>query len=117
MSAGSAWAVAPLDRVLAAWDLLAVRWELDCGERSSLLGSVGGPIDEVSSYDPASAERRIRLLVALDPVLQKVFADDATTRLWLRRENRNLSGRTPLDVMSSSPEWIRWLIDSLGIAA
>lgn len=112
------WSTIPMRSVLAKWDALAIRWGLDGEERSALLGGWGdGPIDDVSSYGLPAAECRMRLLVALEPVLNKVFGDKLKTRLWLRRPNMNLGGRAPLEVMAQSPEWIRWLIDALGIAA
>lgn len=107
----------PLAGVLARWDALAIRWGLDGEERSGLLGErIEGPIDDESTYDIPGAERRMRLLVELEPVVAAVLVDEGRTREWLRRPNRQLGDRAPIDVMSRSPEWIRWLIDSLGIA-
>lgn len=118
MSGGISWSTAPMRRVLARWDAVTVHWGLDGDERSALLGGcVAGPVDDVSSYGLPGAERRMRLLVELDLVLGQVFGDEAQICSWLRRPNQNLGGRRPLDVMAQSPDWIRWLIDALGIAA
>jgi hypothetical protein len=114
----NAAAEVPLKGILARWDALAIRWGLDGDERSALLGGAGeGPVDDISTYGPPTAERRMRLLVALEPVLAKIFVDEESTRAWLRRANMHLQGRTPIEVMIRSPEWIRWLIDAVGIAA
>lgn len=108
---------APLNGVLARWDAIAIRWGLDGDECSALLGCFAdGPVDDVSSYGLPSAERRLRLLVNLEPVLAEVLVDEDRIRAWLRRANANLGGRAPLEVMALSPEWVRWLIESLGIA-
>ena len=65
----------PLAGVLARWDALAIRWGLNGEERSALLGDrIEGPIDDESTYDIPGAERRMRLLVELEP------ASSATVR-------------------------------------
>jgi hypothetical protein len=103
--------------VLARWDALAIRWDLDGDERSALLGGfVDGPVDDVNTYLLPAVERRMRLLVELEPVLATVLPSEKCIREWLRRANCNLGSRAPIEVMSCSPDWIRWLIDSLGIA-
>lgn len=116
MSRG-AQASVPLAGVLARWDALAIRWGLDGQERSALLGCIpDGPIDDVSTYDLSTAETRMRLLVELEPIVSAVLVDEGRIREWLRRPNHQLGGRAPIDVMASSPEWVRWLIDALGVA-
>jgi hypothetical protein len=108
----------PLREVLARWDALAVRWGLEGDECSSLLGvGPGGPVEDVSSYGLPGAERRMRLLIALEPVLDAVLGDDERIRAWLRHPNVNLRDHTPLQVMSQSPEWISWLIAAVGVAS
>ena len=111
-------AVIPLKGVIARWDAMVIRWGLSGNECSALLGSGdSGPVWDVSSYGLPTAERRMRLLVTLQPIVTSVFAgDEERVRAWLRRSNINLSGRTPLDVMMSSPEWIAWLISAVGVA-
>lgn len=119
MSADASWATAPLDGVIARWDAMVVRWGLGGDECSVLLGTGDdGPVHEVSSYGLARAERRMRLLVTLEPIVASVHdGDEERTRAWLRRPNRNLSDRSPLEVMMRSPEWILWLIRAMGVAA
>lgn len=118
MSAEASWATAPLKGVIARWDAMVVRWGLAGDERSALLGSGVGPVADVSSYGLSTAERRMRLLVTLEPIVASVHGhDEERTRAWLRRPSSNLSGRTPLDVMMRSPEWILWLIRAMGVAA
>ena len=107
----------PLNGVLARWDALAIRWGLDGNECSALLGGIHvGAVDDVSSYGLPAAERRMRLLVALEPILRRVFIDEERIREWLRLPNRHLCHRTPLEAMTQSPEWIRWLIGAIGTA-
>ncbi len=108
----------PLSDVLIRWDSLTERWRLTPDERSGLLGyGEEGPVDHVETYEAHSAERRMRLVVALDPVLVRVLGTDERIRGWLRSGNRSLGGRKPIAVMSSSPAWIKWLIDSMGLTA
>lgn len=118
MNGGSDGVTMPLRGVLARWDALAIRWGLDGDERSALLGGVHvEAVDDISSYGLPTAERRMRLLVALEPILRGVFVDEERIREWLRLPNRNLCHRTPLETMAQSTEWIRWLINVLGIVA
>lgn len=119
MSSLEPWATVPLRGVIARWDAMIIRWGLAGDECSALLGSGdNGPIDKVVSYGFATAERRMRLLVTLEPIVASVFdGDEERTRAWLRRPNLNLSDRTPLEVMTGSPEWILWLIRAMGVAA
>ncbi|ANC86671.1 MbcA/ParS/Xre antitoxin family protein [Sphingomonas sp. NIC1] len=119
MSAPFAWETAPLAAVIASWDEMVVRWGLRGDECSALLGEGGcGPIGEVASYGTPLAERRMRLLVVLEPIVASVFDHDMERlRAWLRAPNRSMSGRTPIDVMMRSPEWVRWLINAMGVAA
>jgi hypothetical protein len=110
-------ATLPLKAVLARWDALVLRWALTPGERSKLIGGFGdGPVDRVETYQLLCGEQRMRLAVELEPVLTRVLGEPDRIRLWLRAGNVNLGGRTPLDVMARSPEWMRWLIDNVGVA-
>jgi uncharacterized protein (DUF2384 family) len=105
----------PLASVLERWDALTARWALGPDERSALVGGFeGGPVDRIETYRLLCGEQRIRLIVELEPVLGRTFMSDARIREWLRAPNRNLGGRTPLNVMAGSPEWMRWLIDNTG---
>lgn len=117
MSAGAPL-ITPLKDVLVSWDSVIERWDLKGFERSRLLGGgFDGPVTDVETYRLLCAEQRMRLVVELDPVLHRVYGDVDRIRCWLRLESENLGGRTPLEVMARSPEWIRWLIDNLGLAA
>ena len=115
MTGGPVLPGVPLRGILARWDAVAIRWDLGDDERSALLGVVApGPSGDVATYATGAAEDRMRLLVALDPVLAAVHGDEDRTRGWLRRPNASLGGGTPLDMMASSPEWIRWLVGAVG---
>lgn len=108
----------PLAEVLSRWEAIVHRWRLDPDERSALLGGFEpGPVDRVETYGTAGSERRMRLVVELEPILHRVHPSIARVRRWLRAENASLDGRTPIEVMASSPEWTRWLIDSVGLSA
>ena len=108
----------PLKAVLARWDALVLRWALAPEERAALIGGFrDGPVDEVETYQLLCGEQRMRLSVELEPVLMRVLGDVDRVRLWLRSANVNLGGRTPIDVMARSPEWIRWLIDNMGVTS
>ncbi len=103
---------------LERWEALAYRWELDASERATLLGiDPSGGATEVASYCGPSTQERLELLAALDDTLTSFFDDDAGTRAWLRRKNRGLGGRLPLEVMAASPEWIRWLVGVMATAS
>ena len=119
MTGAEPWDELPLKGVMARWDAMVVRWSLDADDCSALLGEgTGGPVGDPSSYGVGTAERRMRLMVTLDPIVAAVFDHDGErVRTWLRRPNVNLRERTPLEVMTRSPEWIRWLIFALGVAA
>ncbi|MES3150870.1 antitoxin Xre/MbcA/ParS toxin-binding domain-containing protein [Sphingomonas faeni] len=108
----------PLTAVLARWDAIVIRWDLDPEERSALVGGFrDGPVDDVETYELICGERRMRLIVDLEPVLNKVIGDEERIRGWLRASNSNLGGRSPIGVMASSPEWMSWIIAHLGLAA
>lgn len=108
----------PLREVLVSWDRVVARWDLQEHECSLLLG-VGfeGAVDDVDAYRFTDVERRMRLLVELAPILATVLFSQERVRTWLRLENANLVGRTPIETMGQSPEWIQWLIDSLGVVS
>lgn len=59
----------------------------------------------------------MRDLVELDAIMCRVFADEDRIREWLRRSNMNLGNRTPLEMMTRSPQWVRWLIDALAVVS
>lgn len=119
MTTPASWRTAPLHVVIARWDTLVASWDLTGGECSALLGSGGvGPVDEVASYGLATAERRMRLLVALGEIVASVYdGDEERIHAWLRGANGNLRGRSPLGVMTRSPEWIHWLVTTMEAAA
>ena len=107
--------IRPLAEVLDSWDDLVDEWRLHPVERSMLIGGFeAGPVDDIDTYRLLCGEARMRLLVEVAPVLRRFHGGPVRTRRWLRRPNPNLGGRVPLDVMSCSPEWIRWLIDHVG---
>lgn len=115
MSAGGPSDATSLAAVLDRWDALVEHWGLDGEEREMLIGGVvTGPIDDVASYQLEAGERRIRILVELEPVLTRLHGSRRRVRAWLRASNANLGGRTPMKVLSSSIEWGRWMIDNLG---
>lgn len=108
----------PLHEVLSRWDELVDRWALAPEERSGLLGGFApGPVDRIETYEVLCGEQRMRLLVELDPVLTRIWRDDWRTREWLRASNPSLADRSPIEVMARSPEWIRWIIDNMGMAS
>lgn len=108
----------PLSEVLNRWDELVERWNLNHVERSGLIGGCAdGPVTDIETYRLLCGEQRIRLVVEFEPVLVRTFAGDARICDWLRRPNANLGKRTPIEVMACSPEWMRWLIDNVGLAS
>jgi hypothetical protein len=113
------WNDLPLCTVITRWDAMVIHWGLEVDDCSALLGEgTGEAVGDPSSYGVATAERRMRLMVTLEPIVTAVFEGDrGRVRAWLHRPNVNLRQRTPLEVMTQSPEWIRWLISALGVAA
>ncbi|GEM72844.1 hypothetical protein SAQ01S_26100 [Sphingomonas aquatilis NBRC 16722] len=108
----------PLHEVLSRWDEVVNRWALDPEERCGLLGGFApGPIDRIETYEVLCGEQRMRLLVELDPILSRIWRDERRIREWLRAANPSLADRPPIDVMSRSPEWVRWVIDNMGMAS
>jgi uncharacterized protein (DUF2384 family) len=51
----------------------------------------------------------MRLLIDLSQALSALFNDDEQIRKWLRRPLDSLNGRSPIQAMSSSTEWIHSL--------
>lgn len=114
MSAGKL----PLLDVLDRWDGLVESWELEPLERCALLGRIDADFAlDPSGYGAAAAEERMRLLVELAPLVEEVIGEGSQVRAWLRRPNPRLAGRTPVQALSASTEWARWLIDALGSAS
>ena len=110
--------IMPLHDVLSRWDEVVVRWALDPEERCALLGGFApGPIDRIETYEVLCGEQRMRLLVELEPVLTRIWRDEGRIRSWLRTPNPSLADRSPLAVMARSPEWVRWIIDNMGMAS
>ncbi|TPG40578.1 DUF2384 domain-containing protein [Sphingomonas koreensis] len=118
VSRGAGGGDRPLREVLALWDGVVLHWDLRGDELSLLLDTgVDGPVDEAGAYRLPRAERRMRLLVELAPILASVLCTEERVRTWLRSANANLGGRTPIETMAQSPEWIQWLVTSLGVAS
>lgn len=108
----------PLHEVLSLWDEVVGSWSLAPEERCALLGGFRpGPIDRIETYEVLCGEQRMRLLVDLHPVLDRIWGDEARVRAWLRTPNPSLADRSPIAIMSRSPEWIRWIIDNMGMAS
>ena len=106
----------PPDAVFARWEEVARRWALGAGQRSALLGGPASALPaDIRSPEAELAERRMRLLVELDGTLRNVFGDDERLRAWLRARNRRLGGDSPLEVMTRSSAWTRWLTDHMGL--
>jgi hypothetical protein len=118
VSARTLWTTMPLKGVLARWDALVIRWDLLGDERSSLLGqTLNGPILDATSYRLVESERRMRMILELEEALSNIFTDEQALRAWLRRENRGLGGRTPIQAIAQSPQWIEWLTRAVGTAS
>lgn len=110
--------ILPLRDVLARWDAVVASWGLDAEERGMIVGGFrDGPVDAIETYELVCGEQRMRLVVELEPVLVRTLGDERRIREWLRSANPNLGGRTPICVMARSPEWMRWLIDHVGLGA
>lgn len=108
----------PPHATLDRWDDVVARWRLDPSERDALLGGFGlGAITDVAAYEAGLGEQRMRLLVALDETLQKVFGDEERARGWLRARNRRLGDASPMEMMATSSAWTRWLTDHLELTA
>ena len=97
--------------MMARWESLCARWALDDGEEAALLGdaSLVGPVGEVASWRASRMEQRMRLLVELGAALETLLGDDYRICVWLRRPRESMSGKSPIDVMATSVEWIRSL--------
>ena len=107
-----------LAEVLDRWEAVVARWDLDHAGHDGLLGHVEcGPVAEIGSYGHEAAEARMRLLVEFAAVLDRALGEERRTRFWLRAPNAFLGRATPIDLMSSSPEWIRWLTCSVGVVS
>lgn len=97
--------------MMARWEALRESWALDAGEEAGLLGgaSLDGPVDVVASWRPQRMEQRMRLLIDLGAALDVVLRDGHRVCYWLRRPRDSMGGHSPIEVMSSSVEWIRQL--------
>jgi hypothetical protein len=80
-------------------------------------GLTGGPVDCVNTCAAGRAEERLRVVVELDLHLSASYGDEAHVRAWLRAPNRNLDDRKPIEMMATSPEWMRWSIRSMRLAS
>jgi hypothetical protein len=54
-------------------------------------------------------EQRMRLLVDLGVALDALLIDGHKVCYWLRRPRESMGGRSPIEAMSTSVEWIRQL--------
>ena len=118
MIGGSSPGFPTLAEVLVAWDAVVIHWDLKGDEQSLLLGTgLRGPVDDAEAYRVSGVEHRMRLLVELAPIVANILRTQDRVRAWLRSANLNLGGRTPLETMAQSPEWIRWLSTSLGVGS
>ena len=118
MSQGPSPGFPPLAEVLVSWDAVVIHWGLQGDEQSLLLGTgLRGPVDDADAYSVSRVEHRMRLLIELAPIVAIVLGTQVRVRAWLRTANTNLGGRTPIETMAQSPEWIRWLTTSLGVAS
>lgn len=97
--------------MMARWDALRERWALEPHEEAGLLGDAAltGPIGDVGSWHAPKMEQRMRLLIDLGAGLDSLFEDEQRVRVWLRRKTASFGGATPIEVMTSSIEWIRQL--------
>lgn len=97
--------------MMARWEALRERWALDSGEEAALLGhaTLGGPVGDVASWQASRMEQRMRLLVDLGVALDALLIDGHRVCYWLRRPRDSMGGRCPIEVMSTSVEWIRQL--------
>lgn len=88
---------------LARWNALRERWALTTDEEALLLGS---PALEAASGQVPLLEQRAQMLIELGDALERLFVDDCRVQLWLRRPSSTTGGRSPLEAMSVSIEWI-----------
>lgn len=97
--------------MMSRWEELRDRWALRPHEEAGLLGGAAlrGPVGEVASWRAPRMEQRMRLLIDLGVALDLLLIDGDRINYWLRRERDSMGGRSPIEVMSSSVEWIRQL--------
>lgn len=105
---------AELKETLSRWESVRERWELSGREEAALIGVGGfsGNLGDTTSWGASRLARRMRMLVELAAALDALLVDGARIRAWLRRPRRSMNGRCPLDVMSSSEEWIISLLNA-----
>ncbi len=92
-----------LGAMRSTWHALAARWEISPVELAGIMpdGGIGNP------RPPASTERRMRRMLALDYRLP--FDDDADARTWLRTPIPQLGGLAPVDLLTMSDAHVREL--------
>lgn len=97
--------------MMARWETLREHWALEPHEEAGLLGdsALTGPVEEVASWRASQMEQRMRLLIDLGAGLDSLLLDRDRIRIWLRRETHSFAGRSAIDFMSSSVDWIRHL--------
>ncbi|RYY26138.1 MAG: DUF2384 domain-containing protein [Sphingomonadales bacterium] len=97
--------------MMARWETLRQHWALEPHEEAGLLGdsALTGPVGEIASWRASRMEQRMRLLIDLGAGLDSVLGDRERIRAWLRRETQSFGGRSAIEVMTSSVEWIRQL--------
>ena len=100
-----------LRAMIARWEALRERWALDTHEEAGLLGhsALDGPVGEVASWRAPRMEQRMRLLIDLGAALDALLVDGHRVSYWLRCPRESMGGRSPIEAMSTSVEWIRQL--------
>jgi hypothetical protein len=96
--------------VLERWKAVRAQWGLTFEEEGGLVRGSGfsGRVGEVNSWGAAGMERRMRLMIDLSLGLSTLFVSEDRVRNWLRQPLRSAHGRSPIEAMSSSEEWIRF---------
>lgn len=93
-----------LGSMRTAWHALAVRWDITPREMAAILPD--GGIRNLTP--PATTERRMRRMLALDYRLP--FYDDGETRKWLRTPIPQLGDLAPIDLLELSDAHVRELV-------
>ncbi|NJR80270.1 antitoxin Xre/MbcA/ParS toxin-binding domain-containing protein [Sphingomonas corticis] len=93
-----------LGAMRASWHALAVRWAITPREMAAILPD--GGIRNMTP--PATTERRMRRMLALDHRLP--FYDDADARAWLRTPIPQLGDLAPIDLLERGDAHVRELL-------